>query len=163
MTFLNAQQLAFILDIKKEDARAKMCNAWEKEKGIPMDKDGDGPKLRGAKRKKNKIEDEYPQSMSIKILSAHLNLPHLQSVVDDITSNYLTRKATKKYILYDYPEKKLKAAEADGKGYPVRIDLNPALKSLLPKEVTEEIYRNWLGSFQYTDKEGEVKPKICLR
>jgi hypothetical protein len=37
MNHLNAQQLAFILDIKKEDARAKMCNAWEKSKGIPKE------------------------------------------------------------------------------------------------------------------------------
>ena len=44
MNFLNAQQLAFLLEIKKEDARIMMCNAWEKEKGISKI----GHKIKGA-------------------------------------------------------------------------------------------------------------------
>lgn len=159
MTFLNSQQLAFILDIKKEDARAKMCNAWEKESRIPMDKDEEGPKLRGPKRKKNKIEDEYPQAMSITILSKHLNLPELQTVVDDIVHNYLTRKATKKYILYDYVEKKINAARDDGKQFPITIDLPPALKSMLPPDTIKEIHNSWVGTF----KDAQHKPIVCVK
>lgn len=34
ITSLTKQQLAFVLDIKAEEARAKMCVAWCKFKGI---------------------------------------------------------------------------------------------------------------------------------
>lgn len=147
MNYLNAQQLAFILDIKKEDARARMCNAWEKEKGI--EKSGFFHEyIKGAKRnKKNKIEDPYPIAMPVEILSKHLNLPDLQFMVDGIRNNYLKRPAAKKYILIDYPEKFVLKKDNEGKQRPHSISLPPALLSLLTKETTDIIYEEWKKRF----------------
>lgn len=145
MTYLNSQQLAFILDITKEDARARMCNAWTKEKGISKNFD---QSIKGVTRnKKNKIEDGYPQAMPIDVLSRQLNLPDLQMMVDDIVNNYLTRPGTKRYILFEYPEKKVKKAELEGKKRPYKIDMPPALKSLLPRESQEIIYKRWTENY----------------
>lgn len=159
MKALNAQQLAFILDIKKEDARARMCNAWCKEKGIPNEKDDGGPKVAGAKRSKSKkIEDPYPLEMEIEVLARQLNIPTLQQMVDDIRENYLTRPATRRYILQLYPEKKILSGEADGKTYPIPVDLPPALKSMLPTETIKTIYNAWINGF----KTIRMEPKISV-
>jgi len=140
MKFLNAQQLAFILDIKKEDARAMMCNAWTRKEGIPKE----GLKTAKVNRgKKNKIEDPFPIAMPIETLATELNLPHLQAACDDIENNYLIRKATKKFILWDFPEKSIKKFEAETKKKPYSLDIPPALKSMLPTEIQNEIYSGW--------------------
>lgn len=145
MTYLNSQQLAFILDITKEDARARMCNAWTKEKGIGKNYD---QSIKGVTRnKKNKIEDGYPQAMPIALIAKQLNIPDLQQVVDDIVNNYLVRPGTKRYILFEYPEKKIKRAESDGKNPPFKIDLPPALKSMLPRETVDQIYKRWTENY----------------
>lgn len=130
MNYLNSQQLAFILDIKKEDARAKMCNAWEKDKGIEKVKTITGPALKGAELDpvKKKIKDDYPLAMPVKMLSEQLNLPSLQSMVDDIVNNYLIRPASKKYILCDYPEKLVLKAKEEGKKPKAKI---PAAKRFI--------------------------------
>lgn len=158
MNFLNSQQLAFILDIKKEDARAKMCNAWEKEKGIQRT-DHHKVEVKGAEWEKKKVKDSYPLAMPVEMLSRQLNLPDLQTAVKDITQNFLTRKATKKWILYDYVEKKINSARNEGKQFPITIDLPPALKSLLPPETVREIYNSWLGTF----KDAQYKPIVCVK
>lgn len=145
MTSLNARQLAFLLDIKKEDARAKMCNAWEATHGISKLSDANGfDKTRGANwNDKGKIESQYPDYMPILILQQGLNIPQLQSMVDDIHLNYLNRPASKKYILVDFPEKFIKKCENDGKKFPVKIDIPPALKSMLPDHSIKSIYDYW--------------------
>lgn len=144
MNTLNAQQLAFLLDIKKEDARARMCNAWCKHKGIEKDWMGQlkKPVIRNAK---NKIEDPFPNEMPIEILAAGLNLPTLQQMVDDIERNYLTRSATKRYILFDYPEKQIKSCYDAGK--PFRISIPAALRSILPEATSEYIKTEWSKRF----------------
>lgn len=71
MNFLNSQQLAFILEIKKEDARAMMCNAWCKEKQIENKAEWNDTG--------KKIIDPYPTAMPIEFLSKHLILPTLAS------------------------------------------------------------------------------------
>jgi hypothetical protein len=158
MTSLNAQQLAFILDIKKEDARARMCNAWSKEKGLPKS-DAWKVAVPGAKRSKSKkIEDPYPLEMEIGVLARQLNIPTLQQMVDDIRKNYLTRPATRRYILQLYPEKKILSGEADGKTYPIPVDLPPALKSMLPTETIKTIYNAWINGF----KTIQMDPKISV-
>lgn len=147
MNFLNAQQLAFILDIKKEDARAKMCAAWEKMKGIPRKTNSmKFDEVAGAKRNINKkIEDPYPQAMPISILADGLNIPTLEQMFVDIRENFLKRPSSKKWILADYPEKIIKKAEQDGKMFPVKIAIPPALKSLLPIDSQREIFNYWKG------------------
>jgi hypothetical protein len=138
MTSLNSQQLAFILDIKKEDARAKMCVAWCKAKGIPNKAERD-TKSDGTRT--GKVKDPYPAGMPIDLLAEHLNLPTLQQSVDDITTNFLTRPGSKKWILCDLPEKlKLKAQE---EGKPVKFAIPPALRSMLPDDQIEFIRNQW--------------------
>lgn len=145
MNFLNAQQLAFILDIKKEDARAKMCAAWEKAHGIKRDSNALGfEKVKDAKwNSKNKIEDPYPQAMPINIIAEGLNMPTLESMFLDIRENYLKRPASKRWILATYPEKVIKKAEEEGKKFPVKIAIPPALKSLLPTQAQRDIFNYW--------------------
>ena len=136
MKYLNSQQLAFILDIKKEDARAKMCVAWAS---------AHNEENKAARNIKGKIEDPYPIAMPIEMLSQQLNLPTLQQMVDDITNNYLTRPASRKWILCDYPEKQLLKVATIGEDKPVSIP--PALKSMLPKETKEKIVAEWNERF----------------
>ncbi len=136
MKYLNAQQLAFVLDIKKDDARAKMCNAWCKSKNIP----NKAERILGGK-----IIDDYPQAMPIEMLSEQLNLPTLQEMVDDIEKNYLVRPASKKYILCDYPEKFLLKSATTGADK--KIDLPAALKTMLPADVKERIVKEWQTRF----------------
>lgn len=145
MKFLNSQQLAFILDIKKEDARAKMVCAWEKSKGIERNKFT--CEVKGAIRtEKNKVQDDYPVAMPVDILSEHLIIPNLQSMVDDIIKNYLVRPASKKYILCDLPEKLvLKAKEA---GTKPKTAIPPALKSMLPTATQRIIMEEWVKRFK---------------
>lgn len=137
MKYLNAQQLAFILDMNKEDARARMCNAWCKSQGIEN---------KSYWNEKDKIIDPYPVAMPIEILSKELNLPTLQQAVDDIVN--LVRPAAKKWILCDYPEKKIKAAEKAGKKMPIPVKLPPALLSMLPTDTVEVIKSEWVKRYK---------------
>lgn len=142
MTTLNAQQLAFILDMKKEDARAMMTTAWSKEKGIKnqakreFKKDGS----------LGKLSDPYPADMPIEIISKHLNLPLLQQSVDDITQNFLTRPGSKKWILCDLPEKLQKKAAEEGKK--PKFALPAALRSMLPDDQIEYVRNQWQIKYQ---------------
>lgn len=134
MNFLNKKQLAFILDIKAEEARAKMCVAWCKDKGITN---------KAFINDKDKVVDEYPETMPIEMLSSQLNLPTLQSSVDDIVQNYLSRKASRKWILCDYPEKKI------GLGVKTSsIKIPPALRSMLPSESVKTIQEYWSKNYR---------------
>jgi len=146
MKYLNSQQLAFILDIKKEDARAMMCNAWTRSEGVP--KVGQLKEVPKTSRKKNKIEDPFPIAMDISILSKELNLPALQASCDDIENNYLTRNATKKFILWDFPEKAIKKFETDNKAKPYKLEIPPELKSMLPIETQTIIHKQWKERFE---------------
>jgi hypothetical protein len=158
MNSLNAQQLAFILDIKKEDARARMCNAWCKAHGIEKTGFKKTQIAKTDRTKGKKVVDPYPHDMSIGMLAEQLNLPTLQSMVDDIRDNYLNRPATRRYILQLYPEKKILSGEADGKTYPIPVDLPPALKSMLPTETIKTIYNAWINGF----KTIRMEPKISV-
>lgn len=149
MKFLNAQQLAFILDIKKEDARFKMVNAWCKAKGVPnnLERKHDG--------KLDKETDKYPEAMPIDLLAWQLNLPTLQDSVDDIVNNYLIRPASKKYILCDLPEKLILKAKEDG--HKPKMAIPPALRSMLPTKTVEIIFAEWKLRFKEFRPEEERK------
>ena len=136
ITSLTKQQLAFILDIKAEEARAKMCVAYAKFKG---------EENKAEENYKGKIVDPYPKDIAISILAEHLNLPTLQDMVNDIETNYLNRPAAKKYILCDYPEKELKARGKAGK--PRKVIIPPALKSMLPEKTQQLIKLEWQKRF----------------
>lgn len=134
ITFLNKKQLAFILDINQEDARAKMCHAWAKSKKETQ-------KAEWSKLKKHKIEDNYPVAISIEVLATELNIPNLQEMVNEIHDNYLKRQATKKFILFDFPEKELKTKRKD------EVHIPPGLKSLMPDEIIQEIKTQWVKRY----------------
>jgi hypothetical protein len=132
MNSLNAQQLAFILDIKKEDARAKLCHAWCKFHGIEN---------KAYLNDKKKIVDDYPERIPIGMISQTLCIDNLQTVVDDIILHYLTNPVTKKYILCDFPEKEL-ATKAKNK-----IKIPSVLKTFLSPEDVEFIKAQWLKRY----------------
>jgi hypothetical protein len=132
MKTLNKKQLAFLLEISNEDARAKMCVAWCEENEIENIAKWNN---------KNKIIDNYPFNMPIELLAKRLNIPNLQVLVEDIKNNYLVRSATKKYILNDFPEKHI--AKCNKSGYIKRINLPAGLKSLLNNETIIEIKSYW--------------------
>jgi hypothetical protein len=143
MKYLNKRQLAFILEIPVEDARAKMCVAWCKAEGIQNAATYDG---------RNKIVDSYPEAMPIEVLSAGLNLPTLKESADDIEQNYLTRPATKKWILCDYPEKKIALAYKDERK--PELSIPSGLKSMLPDVVATKILDEWAKRYPFA----KIKP-----
>ena len=143
MNTLNAKQLAFILGIEVQDAREKIVYAYCKSTGQSVP----------AKRNKLHGEDikytDYPTDVPIEVLSVHLNLPTLQESVNDIEQNYLTRPGSRKWILCDYPEKKIKSlTTSEGRK---KLSLPGALKSLLPDSVQKTIHDEWRRRFpKYT-------------
>lgn len=153
MKYLNKRQLAFILDIKVGDARAMMCQAYQPERN--------GVEVKGAEWSESgkNVEDNYPEAMPIELLSKKLNLPHLQTAADDIENNYLSRPASKKYILCDYPETLIRKAEEAGKQFPIPADIPPALRSMLPEASKKQIYDYWR---KYVTNEIEPKPRFVL-
>lgn len=153
MTELNKKQLAYLLDIKIEDARAKMCAAWEKEHNIQRFADNSkvvaNGELSGAVRNsKNKIEDKYPEKMPIDLLSRNLNLPDLQFIANDVENNYLSRAATKKFILDEYPGKEIHKAMEAGKF--AKLSIPSGLRSIIRDDIAEEIKRQWKERFPKT-------------
>lgn len=94
-------------------------------------------------RSTKKVEDEFPIAMPIEMLSKELCLPDLQMACDDIEKNYLERKATRRWIMWDYPEKQIAAQERSGKTPPYRCNIPPALKSMLPESVQEVVLKHW--------------------
>lgn len=147
MNYLNKSQLAFILDIKTEDARAKMCVAWCNDKKIE-NKAYYHPET-------EKLIDDYPDAMPIEILSRYLNLPTLQQSVDDIQDNYLNRPATKKWILCDYPEKEIELKTKAGKAV-IKLSIPKALRSMINQNVQKEIKKQWHERYYKEDSEGRV-------
>lgn len=147
MISLNKSQLAFILDIKTEDARAKMCVAYCAEEGIENKASWN--------EQTGKVEDTYPDGMPIKILSKHLNLPTLQQSVDDIKDNYLNRPATKKWILCDFPEKEIEKGTKSGKAI-IKLNIPKALRSLINQSVQKEIKKQWHERYYKEDDNGRV-------
>lgn len=140
MNYLNKQQLAFLLDIKVEDARAKMCHAWCREQGIEN---------KAYVNKKGKIMDTYPEAMLVEMLAKHLNLPTLQDSITDIRENFLVRAATKKWILSDYPEKKIKSHNEACKPGKPSLTIPAGLKSMLPTDSVVAIISEWKHRYPF--------------
>lgn len=145
MIYLNKKQLAFILDIDPIEARAKMCNAWCRENKIAnkavyqIKKD-----KKGNDTTKKELIDPYPDAMLIEMLAKQLNLPDLIQAVEDIETGYLKRPAAKKWILCDYPEKKIKAW--DSPGAPL-LSIPSGLATMLPAQQAEEIKAEWVKRY----------------
>lgn len=128
---LNYKQLAFILDIEPIEAARKIIFVHCKLKGIQVP------------QKHNLIRDYYykdspwPTEYDVEKLSWCLNLPDLSNAVQDIRENYIKRQPTKKYILFDYPEKEMRLKLKE------KIKIPPVLASLLKPEDVEFIENEW--------------------
>ena len=73
--------------------------------------------------------------------------------MDDLYNNALTRPAFKKWILHDYPMKKLNAKEP-----PKKVSLPAGLKSLLNPDVVDEVEKYWNDHFgDYKNPEWDEK------
>lgn len=155
MNFLSANQLAFLLNLKVEEAKDKIIVAHCKEKGLKIPYAKDLEKYSDPKRK-NKVIDprkDYPNVLSIELLAKHHNLPTLQQMVDDTHENYLKRPATKKWILCDFPEKQIaKWAES---GEKKKLGIPPGLKSMLKAEDIITIHDEWKK--RYPGYNGEMQ------
>lgn len=128
MKQLNKSQLAFILDIKVEDARAKMCHAY------------------AVSNKVKEVERDFKGK-----------LPS----VDDICGNYLNRPATKKWILCDYPEKEIQKGTQAGKAI-IKLTLPKVLRTMITKEVQEQIVKQWEQRYEKKDAEGRYVIMVPL-
>lgn len=142
MKYINKNQLAFVLDIKVEDARAKMCAAWCKAKGIEPEQTIAGPRTAKASRdEKKKIKDPYPLVMEVAMIAEFANLPDLAFACNDIENNYLKRPASRKYILADYPDKVMAKQRSEGK--PFNLKLPPALVAMINLADQRTIDQEW--------------------
>lgn len=146
MSFLNKKQLAFILDITDEEARAKMCVAWAKSLGVTNSaRREEKVNKKGKPTGKKKLVDTYPDTMLVEMLATQLNLPFLPQAVEDIKTGYLKRPAARKWILCDFPEKSLKTKENAGDKLTLSIPVG--LKSMLPTAIADEIKKEWTERF----------------
>lgn len=151
MKFLNYKQLAFVLGITPIKALEKIIaiHCSIQNKGTPRVCDKVSEYLFDIvikNGKETKVRNQFPEVMDIETLSEKLNLPCLQSSVDDICTNYLNRPASRKWILCDYPEKELVSKTR----YEVKIP--PALKSMLPAEQVKEIEQIWAQRFKIVSR-----------
>lgn len=123
------------MDIKAEAARAKMCCAWAKSKGL----------RNSARIIDGKVVDDYPLAMEVETLMIHLPFPELALAVHDVHENYLKRHATRKYILFDYPESIIKSKGL--KGDAPTLNIPPVLSSLINDETRKAILASWREHF----------------
>lgn len=135
---LNYKQLAFILDIEPVEALEKILYVHSKVSGKELPTSMKTVKeYLFIKQAKKSVRNDLPEALDVGLLALHLNLPTLQQAVEDIQKNYLTRAATKRYILLDFPEKELRLKLKH------QIKVPPVLASLLKSEDVEFIENEW--------------------
>jgi hypothetical protein len=134
MTHLTYKQLAFLLDITDLEAY---------EKFLAIDSSVTGKPTPSPCNTITRYRDQGYKApeLSIDILSKKLNLPNIQDALIDISENYLKRPAAKKYILCDYPEKKLETLEKH------KVKIPSVLASLLKPETVAIIRKEWEKRF----------------
>lgn len=134
---INYKQLAFLLDIEAVHALEKIIFAYcqENKKTPPPPK-----RITKESPKPYTVTDykkmDYPQEIALDVLERHTKLI-LAPAIRDIQENYLTRAASKKWILCDYPEKEMILKPKD------KIKIPPALASLLNQATVETIKLEW--------------------
>lgn len=145
---LNYKQLAFILDVKAIRALEHILLAFCKESGkqLPTPAETANEYLFNFDEKgKKTTRTTWPDSMEVEKLEKHLGIS-LQSAIDDIRENYLNRAATKRWILCDFPEKKIKLSQEQGKKF-CTLQIPPPLKSLISPTVAAQIGKEWESRF----------------
>lgn len=134
---INYKQLAFILDIEAVHALEKIIFAYcqENKKTPPAPK-----RITKESPKPYTVTDykkmDYPQEISLDVLERHTKLI-LAPVIRDIQENYLTRAASRKWILCDFPEKEMILKPKN------KIKIPSALASLLNPDTVEIIKTEW--------------------
>lgn len=128
---LNYKQLAFILDIEPVDALKKIIFVHCKLNNVGI------PRSSSLIRSYLYKDSPWPSELELCQLSEHLNLPQLPYAVDQIKNHYLTNVGTKRYILFDYPEKELKTKLKN------KIKIPVVLASLLKEEDVNYIKSEW--------------------
>jgi hypothetical protein len=137
---INAQQLAFLLSIPKKDAKIKILRSLRKD---------------GQEYKESDHEFHPNPSAEIEIIEKHEKLK-IKQAVENIKNNALTSPAYKKYLLYDYPTKRIGAIvdKEDKKENkeekitrPKTVRLPPVLRSLLSEENLNQIEDYWNKNF----------------
>jgi hypothetical protein len=135
---IDYKQLAFILDIKPVEALEKIIYVDCKIKGTITPRTCDTVKeYLFDKQKSKSVRNKTPESLEVALLEQHLNLPTLSQAIQDIKNNYLVRPASKKWILFDYPEKELKTKLA------TQVKIPSVLASLLKDEDVNFIEKEW--------------------
>lgn len=145
---INYKQLAFLLDIKAIRALEHILAAHCKATGLtlPAPAETANEYLFNYNEKGQKTtRSTWPDSMEVEKLEKHLGIS-LQSAIDDIRENYLNRAATKRWILCDFPENKVRLAQEAGKKN-CTLQIPPALKSLISPDVAAEIGKEWEKRF----------------
>lgn len=124
---IDSRQLAFVLGITKKDATIKILRAL---------------RLDGQNYKEIDYEFHPNISADVKIVEKHEKID-LEFAINDIRENALKRPGFRKYLLYDYPNKKIESH----KTIPKTLSLPPALRSLLSEETLKEIKDYWIDHF----------------
>ncbi|HMG89613.1 MAG TPA: hypothetical protein VK589_06125 [Chryseolinea sp.] len=145
---LSYKQLAFVLDIKSiralEHILAAHCKATGQEPPAPAETTNEYLFNFNDKGEKT-TRTTWPDAVEVAELEKHLGIS-LQSAIDDIRENYLNRSATKKWILCDFPQNKIKLAAEQGKKN-CTLQIPPALKSLISPAVAAQIGQEWKKRF----------------
>lgn len=134
---INYKQLAFLLDVEAVHALEKIIFAWcqENKKTPPPPK-----KITKESPKPYTVTDlkkmNYPSEIQLDVLERHSKLI-LAPAIRDIQENYLTRAASKKWILCDFPEKEMITKPKN------KIKIPSALESLLNPDTVETIKLEW--------------------
>lgn len=145
---ISYKQLAFILDIKSIRALEHILAAHCKVTGLALPKPAETPNeylFNFSEKGKKTTRTTWPDSMEVERLEKHLGIT-LQPAINDIRDNYLNRAATKRWILCDFPENKVRLAAEAGKKC-ATLQIPPALKSLISPAVAAEIGKEWEKRF----------------
>jgi hypothetical protein len=132
MKNINATQLAFIMSIKKADAKKKILHAIDKK---------------GVKRQND--EKEKDPSVRVDQLSTAIGID-LDFYIKSIGKDFLKNQATGTYIL-NYPTSKLKPSKKTGL-LPKSVAIPSTLRGFLNKEVIEEIKVKWNQKYAHEVK-----------
>jgi len=149
---INAEILAYILDIKKEDANKKIVCYKERLAGndeLELD-----PNLIGKKADKKYTDNE---SCDVPGLSKYLNMD-LAFAMKNIHDTFMTSPTTKGFIL-NYPSSKLKPNAKTGR-MPGKISIPKVLRQLLSQEDKELIVRLWQDKYKTYTASNHVK--FCI-
>jgi hypothetical protein len=141
-SILNSKELAWLLDVKKSEAAAKIIYCHNKA----VDETGVGVKFSEEYDKKGKLVDLICRT-SISNLEKYGGLTYLRFAITDIQENFLTRSQTRGYIL-NYPQQKMNRKGKDG-SMPKSISIPSPLNNFLSTKTKQDIIEIWQTQYPY--------------